>query len=398
MKTRYMIGTALVALTALCSAAAAQETLTIAISGEVETLDPPFSQFQRSNEVNYNILDQYFRYGWTDTGNGYALADTAKVEGSAFESWQWSDDSKVLTLKLRPGAKFTGTGNPVTSADVLYWFERAYGTKAGTEWNAKTAHIDSIDSVKAVDDSTVEITFSAVSPWFFYLFRDQSQAPIEAAVAKEHQTTDDPWAAQWLSKNSPGSGEYSVTDWQPGIEMRLAANADYWDGKAFFDNVVLKIVPASANRALLLKNGEVDIARDLSTDELNLLRGAEGVKIVSVPTRNQMIMGFNTTQAPFDKAEVRQALAWAVPYKDIVDGLFGGQAPRVGGTDPGQGSEPRLVRCGPSRPIWPRPSRCWPMPAIPTASPSRSTSTKAIRRRSRLPSFSRTPTRRSAST
>lgn len=342
--TYRIFGPAFAALALLAGQAPAQERLTIAISGEIETLDPPFSQFQRSNEVNFNILDQYFRYGWADSGAGYGVADTGKVEGSAFESWDWSDDNRVLTLTLRDGAAFTGSGNPVTASDVHYWFERAFGTDAGTEWNAVTAHIDTLDAVKVIDDRTVEITFSAISPWFFYLFRDQSQAPIEAAVAKEHVTGDDAWATGWLARNSPGSGEYSVAEWEPGIRMTLAANPDYWDGKAFFDEVVLRVVPASANRALLLQSGEVDIARDLSPDELALLRDAPGVKILSVPTRNQMIMGFNTTEPPFDDPAVRQALAWAVPYQAIVDGVFGGQALPSAGPIPveGQNHDPSL--------------------------------------------------------
>ena len=73
-------------------------------------MDPPFSQFQRSNEVNYNILDQFFRYGWNDTGKGYSIADTGNIEGSAFESWEWSSDKSSLTLTLRKGAKFNKTG------------------------------------------------------------------------------------------------------------------------------------------------------------------------------------------------------------------------------------------------------------------------------------------------
>ena len=322
----------------LGGAALSQEkTLTIAISGEVETLDPPFSQFQRSNEVNYNVLDQFFRYGWVDTGEGYAMADTSKVEGSAIQDWKWSDDKLKLTMTLRDGATFTKTGDPVTSDDILYWFERAYGTKAGTEWNAKTAHIDGMQSVKAIDPKTVEITFSKPSPWFFYLFRDQSQAPIEAKIAKEHTSAEDDWAKKWLSKNDAGSGEYSVADWQAGVEMTLQANPKYWAGPAYFDKVVLKTVPSSANRALLLQSGEVDIARDLSTDEINLLREAPGVKVLSVPTRNQMILGFNVKKAPFDNPKVRQALNYAVPYQSIVDGVFGGNGLVSKGPIPVQG-------------------------------------------------------------
>ncbi len=346
--SKSRICSALAALVIFASSISAEETLTIAFSGEVETLDPPFSQFQRSNEVNYNILDQFFRYGWNDTGKGYSIADTGNIEGSAFESWEWSSDKSSLTLTLRKGAKFNKTGNAVTSADVLYWFERAYGTKAGTHWNATTAKIDNLDSVKVIDDNVVQLNFSAPSPWFFYLFRDQSQALIEAAVASDNTSSDDPWATKWLARNSPGSGEYFISDWQPGIQMTLKANPDYWDGKAFFDKVVLKVIPSSANRALLLQNGEVDIAKDLSPDELNLIRNSPGVKIVSVPTRNQMIFGFNTTKAPFDNVLVRRALTRAVPYQKIVDGVFGGKALSSAGPIPVQGlyHDPNLWNLG----------------------------------------------------
>jgi peptide/nickel transport system substrate-binding protein len=50
-----------------------------------------------------------------------------------------------------------------------------------------------------------------------------------------------------------------------------------------------------------------------------------------------MILGFNTTQAPFDKPDVRRALAWAIPYKDIVNGLFAGHALASEGPIPVQG-------------------------------------------------------------
>ncbi len=46
------------------------------------------------------------------------------------------------------------------------------------------------------------------------------------------------------------------------MEMVLKANKTYWMGAPYFDTVVLKVVPSSADRVLLLKQGAVDIARD----------------------------------------------------------------------------------------------------------------------------------------
>jgi peptide/nickel transport system substrate-binding protein len=225
----------------------------------------------------------------------------------------------------------------MTADDFIYWFERAYGTESGTAWNCTTAHIDSIDQVKKTGDYEVTVTFSAPSPWFFYLFRDQSQGPMDAVEANAHVESDDAWATRWLAKNDVGSGEYYVESWEPGVEMVLRANPDYWDGPAFFDKVVLRIVPSSADRALLLQQGEVDIAVDMSADELDLLRQAEGVKVLSVPTRNQMILGFNVQKEPFTDPLVRQALSYAVPYGDILNGIFRGNGLIPEGAIPVQG-------------------------------------------------------------
>jgi len=187
--------------------AAAQDepTLTIAIPSDIETVDPPFSRFQRSNETNYNIYDQFFRYGYSDTGKGYGLYDVSKIEGEAIESWKLSDDFKSIVLKVRAN-KFSHTGNPVTADDIVYWFQRAYGTDSGTKFNAVTSNVDTIDQVKKTGPMEVTIQFSKPSPWFFYLFRDQSQAPQDSVEIAKHVTNDDKWASQWLAKNDAGSG------------------------------------------------------------------------------------------------------------------------------------------------------------------------------------------------
>jgi len=303
--------------------AAAEKVLTIAISGDIETLDSDFSHFQRSNEINYNTQDQFFLYGSNDTGEGYSMYDPKQILGSAVESWKVMPDGMSVVLNIRPGTKFNHTGNPVTADDFIYWFDRGIETKSGYLWNIKNANIDSWEKLS---DSEVKINFSKPSPFFFYLFRDQSQAPVDSKEMKAHATEADPWSTQWKARNEAASGEYYVESDNPGVEMVLRANPDYWAGPAYFDKVVLKVIPASADRVLLLQQGAVDVARDLSPDELDNLRSVAGVKVLSVPTRNQYHLGLNNTIAPFDNKLVRQALSYAVPYDTIVNDVFRGRA------------------------------------------------------------------------
>ena len=57
-----------------CSDVSPQETLTVAMDGDIETIDPMFSHFQKANEVNYNVEDQFFRYG-TAPAEAYGHGD-----------------------------------------------------------------------------------------------------------------------------------------------------------------------------------------------------------------------------------------------------------------------------------------------------------------------------------
>jgi len=99
----------------------------------------------------------------------------------------------------------------------------------------------------------------------------------------------------------------------------------------------LNIVPSSAGRALLLQNGAVDIAERLSIVEIENLQKSPGVKVISVPTRNQHLLGLNGATAPFSDRRVRQALSYAVPYDVIARDVFGGRALEPRGPIPVKG-------------------------------------------------------------
>ena len=108
--------------------ASRDRALRIAIPEDVETVDPAFSHFQLSNEVNYNIYAQFFRYGYDDSAEGYRVYNSRKIEGCAVESWRISEDGKTVVLKLRREARFSKTGDPVTADDCA---PRAQRTEDG---------------------------------------------------------------------------------------------------------------------------------------------------------------------------------------------------------------------------------------------------------------------------
>lgn len=302
-----------------------ENVLTVGIPGDVETIDPSFGTAEMANTVIKNIYDQPVRYVRKENPEGYMIADVTQMEGAVWESFELQSDEVTYKIKVRPGMKFQGTDREITAETIKYKFERAFGLAASDNWVANTAGVSSIDQITVDGKYDLTIKLKAPNPLFLPLMRDQDFGIYDPEAVKSNAADDDPWATKWMAKNFAGSGEFYVESWTPGVEMVLRANPDYWDGKACFDKVVLKVIPDSANRALLLSQGALDIALGLSVDQVESLRGMEGVKILSIPSRNQVLMGLNNAMAPFDNVKVRQALSYAVPYEQIVKDIFKGQ-------------------------------------------------------------------------
>jgi peptide/nickel transport system substrate-binding protein len=302
----------------------ASNILTIALPGDVETLDSAFAHEQISNEVRYNTSDRFFRYAEVPGPGGIPVYNVTKILGESIQSWKLSKDGKRLTLNVRRGAKFCHTGNPVTADDFIYWFQRTFGVKGSSLFNVQSVFIPGPNAVTKTGPYQFQIRFAQPSPLFFFIYRDQANAPVDSM--KSHATESDKWATRWAAKNDAGSGPYCVDRTVSGVEVDLSTNPGYWGAKPYFDKVLLKVVPSSTDRVLLLQRGSIDVAEQLSTDELDRLRKSGGVKVVSVPTRNQILVGLNAKTKPFDNRLVRQALSYAVPYDDIVNSVYKKQA------------------------------------------------------------------------
>lgn len=258
-----------------------------------------------------------------DSGEGYATLDTTKVVGVYADSYTVSADGLVWTIKLKTGLQFPN-GDPV-NAEAFRWSKaRGLAHKANIGFVYSTIGISSPDHLNVIDDTTIEIThdkFTALQPYMHVIgsfFFD----PIEV---QKHVTDSDKWAADWKSKNPGEGGPYTVAEQVAGQRVVLVKNPK-WPGEVKNERVEVQVVPSSANQLLMLKNGDIDIAFGLSRKEVLSLADTAGVKILSIPTTDATMLVMNQTMAPFDNADFRKAVAYALPYGDIISGVYGGNA------------------------------------------------------------------------
>ena len=91
-------------------------TIALGVQAPPNSLDPA------------QLHDGTQRYVWSTLYDTLIYSNNdGKLEPAAAESWQYSDDAKTLTLKLRDDLKFSD-GDPVTSAAVKATLERTKNT------------------------------------------------------------------------------------------------------------------------------------------------------------------------------------------------------------------------------------------------------------------------------
>jgi peptide/nickel transport system substrate-binding protein len=242
-----------------------------------------------------------------------------------------SDDGLVVTLKVREDAKFAN-GDPITSEDVMYTFQRAWAIP----WAAGSLpimNIASTESMVVIDEQTVEIHLenpSALLPW--ELSWQDAFVVVDKSDMEANATEEDPWATEYAKRNFNASGPYQIESWEPGVELRFSPNPYYFRGSDFYQNsgVVARIVPSAEDRELLLKKGDVDITWELPLRDIEALEEDPDINVHSVPSRDMIYLFFNLDMPPFDNKLVRQAIAYAVPYDDIIDKVMYGHAQKMG--------------------------------------------------------------------
>lgn len=309
-----------------------QETLRIVTGGTINTLDSTLLNATRDSlGLSVNTYDRLVSFEAKQV-NGNSVFDLYKFRGELAESFEVSPDGLKITFKLRPGVTFQD-GTPVTVEDVKWSLDRAVLAKSGAAPQLASGSLTKPEQFAIVDDKTIAVTLEKPDQLALANLATHFARIINRKVALKHATPDDPWANDWLKDNVASSGAYIVETFKPGEQVVLKRN-DAWKngvgGKLpFFKRVVIQTVPEAATRANLIERGDADISIDLANSDVIALQQRGQVKVVSNPQINAFTyIAFNTQKPPFDNVKLRQAIAAALPYKDMLQAaIFGRGAP-----------------------------------------------------------------------
>ena len=281
--------TALVVLSACGGSSSAGNTnhvLVVDKSFDLKTADP-----QREFEVSGGVIAKAL-YSTLLTFKG---ADSATPVPQVASSYDASSDAKTFTFHLRSDIKFSD-GTPLTSADVLFSFNRLINIKGNPSFLLAGV------TVTAPDANTVVLTSDVPNPAIPFIIPNPALGIVNSKVVRAHGGTDQPGAdkadtaEQFLDSTSEGSGPYILKSFSTTSEVDLTANPNYWGPKPYYNTVVVRNIQAP-DQLLDIQKGKNEVALDLSPDQAKTLNGAAGVKVNAIAGPNVFFLFSNDNPA-----------------------------------------------------------------------------------------------------
>src|SRR5256714_9606768 len=289
-------------------------TLILARTGEVTNLDPhkvPAFTSARVFELVYSYLMR--------------LDENLGVQPDLAESVPTtSADGKTVTVKLRSGVKFHN-GDPLTSADVKYTFDRILDPK--TTAVARTFFTD-VDTITAPDAATVVFNLKTPNAALLAYMAHPNTGIVSKKIGDANAD---------LSKKDTaiGSGPFKLVEWVPDNYMRFEANKDYYvAGQPYLDGIRINVVPDESGLTAALRTKAADMAIITDAKVAKTLRSESGITLSAKPSLSYNLLFVNTKRKPFDNLKVRQVAARPIRRKAIIDAVAFGEGEVTGPVAP----------------------------------------------------------------
>ena len=251
------------------------------------------------------------------------------VEPYLARRWQWSAGGTTLTFFLYPHLKWHD-GRPTTANDAAFTIMVAQDSTTGYPRRSDLREL--IDAV-ALDDTTLSLEFD----------RPQTRIPdvlTDLAILPEHLLAGTLPAemrrADW-NRRPIGNGPFRFVRHEPNRRWVFEANPAFppaLGGRPGIDRLVVAVVDEPMTKLAALASTELDFA-GIQPAHAEFVRRNPELEVLDYPLLFSQALVFNARRAPFDRVEVRRAIAMAVDRAAIVDGYtFGFASPAAGPLPP----------------------------------------------------------------
>jgi peptide/nickel transport system substrate-binding protein len=218
-------------------------------------------------------------------------------------------DARQMTIKLRPGVRFH-TGRVLTSQDLVWNFNRLKDPKVNPIY---ANLVKPFATMETPDNLTLQVTFDAPNPF--------------VVDALPNLSILDPVTFEQSGASRPtGTGPFIFGEFVQGDHLILTRNPNYWEtGKPYLDQLQFRIFTDPQAMMTEFESGTLDLALQPSlVDWVRTQKDGKDQALINQNSGNYMGAAFNTTRAPTDNKQIRQALQFGLDRQRVSDSVFQG--------------------------------------------------------------------------
>ncbi len=281
-------------------------SITIAVAGTPDCLDPQKTALAASNAVFAYLVDPLF-----------SADEHGNIRPYLATGYTYNASGTEVTVSLRHGVRFSN-GDPFDASAVKYTYDRA--VNPATKSPLSGSSLASVKETRVVDPYTVRL-----------VLKQPYRPLLLLALSNTYLGILDP-KAKTTCTSVIGTGPYKIQSVGPGYTTVTTVRNSYhtyepaWAhnaGAPYLDKVVFRSIVSDATTVSELLSGGVDIA-GVTGPQVNRVQGNANVVQHRTPQDGEFYLGFNLAHSPFNGLAVRRAVAQAIDRKAIVQGVFNG--------------------------------------------------------------------------
>ncbi|UCG90919.1 MAG: hypothetical protein JSV97_07460 [candidate division WOR-3 bacterium] len=278
--------------------------------------DDPLTLFPDvKTDVNSHLVISNFSTGL------FQFGESADIIPGLCDDYAISHDGTEYTFRMRDNVMFHNGEKlaiehlkeafmKALSGPSFNFFDMIVGTKDFLEKKRKD-----VIGVRVEDNDTLTITLE-------YPF-----LPILSNLATN---IADPYLARALPV---GVGPFEIISWEKGENIILKAHDGYFEGRPTIDELHFQIIKEENEGYELFKKGVLSIYQPRG-DVLTRMKREMSELVHTIPELSIQFLCINCQKKPFDNKHVRQAMAYAVDTKRLIDTFLKGNAIRAKGIFP----------------------------------------------------------------
>jgi peptide/nickel transport system substrate-binding protein len=294
------------------------DVIVIGQIAEPKSMDPHVATSLNDFRILVNIYEGLVRF----------RDDTLEPEPGLARRWNVSDDGRRYTFRLRENVRFHD-GTAFDADAVKFNFERMLNENHpfhATGPFPLSFFFEKVEAVEVIDRYTV--AFQLAEPF----------APLLSNLAYPIGLMVSPEAVRrhgiGYGRRPAGTGPFRFVDWQPGRRVMLERNPDYWGKPARPGVLVFSPITDAMTRVAELMAGSIDVATELSPDNVALLRGDPRFRVHEQTGPHLWFVILNTRAKPFRDRRARQAVNYAIDKRGLVENVLRNTATVAAGPVP----------------------------------------------------------------